>query len=613
MGQVADLVTRLLLDGSKFDNNLNKSTKEIKKMQQQAEQAEQKFKKNFSAMVGVVGKLAASAGLAVGAFEVFNSAINSSASSQRNFKIQCETAKQGIDDFFRSLYTGDDTPFFKRMENIRKSVESTVDFMRNATVRQILMERYDAAIKALKEQADVEKDEDKKKEYETRARKLSQQALELNTRGQAEYDVFIKNTLNALSDGSAKFFKGAEGFTKLLNLADTTSEERKRVQQFKEDRAKMSYDHKTATVTNVNGMGYASYAYSVDQESLNAALKEKYGKEYEYLTKAAILVEGLNEDMITTLQAANDMAGKLEKDATGTLGDWKTINGTLGKGDTGGGGGKTPKILPEGSIAYYKEQLGALSKEFELATSDQARAAIQAKIDELKEIVNTLSFYANNPNPPSVGDGKTSLKQKADPGKGLQVKGLVTYTKKDIKNNNDFADSLNAIAQIMGNIQGVTDDATAAWISFAGNLMTSTAGMVTAVNALNEAYEIQALNAQLAAQGEAIKSAAMTPFVGWLLVGAAAASVAAAFASLPKHAGGGIVGGASPIGDMNLVRVNSGEMILNGTQQSRLFSMLDGGSPASNGVGGGKVEFKIRGQELIGVLDNHNRKTNKLR
>lgn len=611
MGQVADLVTRLLLDGSKFDNNLNKSTKEIKKMQQQAEQAEQKFKKNFSAMVGVVGKLAASAGLAVGAFEVFNSAINSSASSQRNFKIQCETAKKGIDDFFRSLYTGDDTPFFKRMENIRKSVESTVDFMRNATVRQILMERYDAAIIALKEQADVEKDGNKKKEYEARARKLSQQALELNTRGQAEYDVFIKNTLNALSDGSAKFFKGAEGFTKLLNLADTTSKERKRVQQFKEDRAKMSYDHKTATVTNVNGMGYASYAYSVDQESLNAALKEKYGKEYEYLTKAAILVEGLNEDMITTLQAANDMAGKLEKDATGTLGDWKTINGTLGNGNTGGG--KTPKILPEGSIAYYKEQLGALSKEFELATSDQARAAIQAKIDELKEIVNTLSFYANNPNPPSVGNGKTSLKQKADPGKGLQVKGIVTYTQEDVETNNDFADSLTAISQIMGNIQGATDDATAAWINYVGNIISSTAGMVTAINAISEANREEQRTASGAAVGEGIKSAAQTPVIGWLLAAAAATAVIAAVTSIPKFAGGGIVTGASTIGDLNLARVNSGEMILNGTQQSRLFSLLDGGSPVSNGVGGGKVEFKIRGQELIGVLDNHNRKINKLR
>ncbi|WP_299230238.1 hypothetical protein [uncultured Bacteroides sp.] len=608
MGQVADLVTRLLLDGSNFDDNITKSTKQIKNMQRQAEQAEKAFKDKFSAIVGVVGKLAASAGLAVGAFEIFNSAINSSASVQREFKIVCDTAKQGVDDFFRSLYTGDDTSFFKRMENIRKSVESTIDFMRNAAVRQILMERYNAAIIALKEQADVEKDEDKKKEYETRARKLSQQALELNTRGQAEYDVFIKNTLNALSDGSAKFFKGAEGFTKLLTIADTTSKERKRIEDFKEDKERITgQNRQMSKVSGLYGMGNTSF---VDTKKVESELKEKYGKEYEYLSRASILVEGLNEDMITTLQAANDMAGKLEKDATGTLGDWKTIFERLGKDNFRGS--SSTEILPEGSIAHYKEQLGKLSKEFELATSDQARVALQAKIDELKEIVNTLSFYANNPNPPSVGDGKTSLKQKVDPGKGLQVKGLVTYTQEDIETNNEFADSLNAIAQIMGNIQNATSGAAGEWISFAGNLMTSTAGMVTAVNQLSKAYEIQALNAKLAAQGEAIKSAAMTPFVGWLLVGAAAASVAAAFASVPKYASGGIVGGASPIGDLNIARVNSGEMILNGTQQSRLFSLLDGGSPASNG-GGGKVEFKIRGQELIGVLDNHNRKTNKLR
>lgn len=39
---------------------------------------------------------------------------------------------------------------------------------------------------------------------------------------------------------------------------------------------------------------------------------------------------------------------------------------------------------------------------------------------------------------------------------------------------------------------------------------------------------------------------------------------------------GGIVGGGSPSGDRKFVRVNSGEMILNKTQQARLFGLVSG-------------------------------------
>jgi hypothetical protein len=77
---------------------------------------------------------------------------------------------------------------------------------------------------------------------------------------------------------------------------------------------------------------------------------------------------------------------------------------------------------------------------------------------------------------------------------------------------------------------------------------------------------------------------------------------------------GGIVGGGSYIGDSQLVRVNSGEMILNGQQQKRLFKLLNG-TDSRNGatVGeGGVVKFKIKGNNLYGVLNNHIAKQNRV-
>lgn len=54
------------------------------------------------------------------------------------------------------------------------------------------------------------------------------------------------------------------------------------------------------------------------------------------------------------------------------------------------------------------------------------------------------------------------------------------------------------------------------------------------------------------------------------------AAVGGALATAGKFAQGGIVGGTSPTGDKLLARVNSGEMILNMTQQRRLYNALAG-------------------------------------
>lgn len=81
-----------------------------------------------------------------------------------------------------------------------------------------------------------------------------------------------------------------------------------------------------------------------------------------------------------------------------------------------------------------------------------------------------------------------------------------------------------------------------------------------------------------------------------------AAVVAALATTFNSFANGGIIGGASNHGDMNLARVNGGEMILNGRQQSNLFDLIDKGGTSSSG---GNVEFKIKGSDLYGTLKNY--------
>lgn len=123
------------------------------------------------------------------------------------------------------------------------------------------------------------------------------------------------------------------------------------------------------------------------------------------------------------------------------------------------------------------------------------------------------------------------------------------------------------------------------------------------------AAEIIAKKAAIgSAVGGAVNSAMQLPYPANLAALAsnmeALATALAAGEALQAFAKGGIVGGNSTTGDRNLVRVNSGELILNKAQQGNLFSLLNG----KGSLGAGQVQFKIRGSDLVGTLNNYNSK-----
>ena len=179
-----------------------------------------------------------------------------------------------------------------------------------------------------------------------------------------------------------------------------------------------------------------------------------------------------------------------------------------------------------------------------------------------------------------------------------------------IESNYSYADSLNAIGSIMGSVTNLTNEGAAAWISWGANILTAIAAAIPAIATLTVTKKAEATANSEAAVTGAMSSVASIPFVGWIMALAAGASVIAAMASIPKFAGGGIFSGNSFIGDNMIARVNSGEMILNNRQQKNLFNLLDGKGGAAS-LNGGTVEFKLKGKELVGVLNAQASKTNK--
>ena len=165
---------------------------------------------------------------------------------------------------------------------------------------------------------------------------------------------------------------------------------------------------------------------------------------------------------------------------------------------------------------------------------------------------------------------------------------------------------MNSLITIFQTFQGVIEAVGTAKKLLAQISKQTAAQEVAADLAVASAEGTKAAASAGAAAAGAGSSVASVPIVGPILAVAAIGTVVAAIlAAMSKFATGGIVGGNSMTGDHNVVRANSGEMILTKGQQATLFNAIQSG----NLGGGGNVEFKIRGADLIGVMENtHSRR-----
>lgn len=164
------------------------------------------------------------------------------------------------------------------------------------------------------------------------------------------------------------------------------------------------------------------------------------------------------------------------------------------------------------------------------------------------------------------------------------------------------------LANVMDLVTGSSDNALSSILRWGAGIVSAIGQAIPSILALTAASKAKATAQAEEAVTGAAASKSFIPFAGPLMAVAAIASVVAAIASAPKFAGGGIVPGTSFGGDKVLTRLNSGEMVLNKAQQARLFSKLE--RPDSPG-GGGRVEFKIKGEELVGVLDRFGRRSSR--
>lgn len=186
---------------------------------------------------------------------------------------------------------------------------------------------------------------------------------------------------------------------------------------------------------------------------------------------------------------------------------------------------------------------------------------------------------------------------------------------------------IGSIADMFGDISQVTKGTAKAVFGVTNAVLSGASQMIDQIMQIQEAQKAASAANIATSEAEAIasgtKSAAGAPwFMVIPLIATIVGTITAIFSSLnsyadggviPKYADGGVFSGATSIGDYNLARVNGGEMILNGSQQRRLFNILNGSNGTAQSSLNGKVEFKISGSDLKGVLRNYDKKMSVLR
>lgn len=612
---MSDLVTRLLLNSSQFDNTIQKSTKEVAQ-----------FQKLSGTITGTIGKFAGAIGLAGGAMEGFNQMMNNSQTFGDNMNIAITAAKDTVGEFFGALATGDFSSFLNGIDQmIAKSRDAAValDQLGNTKISYgYFNAKYDndmsdAILGAKNKQNDAA----------TREANFRQWDAVLNQKQQAAasfYDASIDAVAKLAAKGTAiESSKIAlKDVEKIVELDILPAEQRDAEKQ----RLIKGYEAYLKEVDDITAK------WNIRQANTNSPAQMKENKEAKKWELASLA--NANKEFIlynNLLQKKNDeQLQQLTEIASAAMSTTKAIkdqrreyNESIvefrnSQKNAANNGDSKPKVIiqkakvpvepviPIGSIAELDKQLSDLRKQLFLEINPVSRANIYREITELESKKHIIEFQYKYPNKPTdnltAKDGAgLNIKPTELPNKLPEYKPVIS--KKDVKTNEDYIQSLQAVGSMMGSITNMTSDGAAAWLSWGANLLGAVATAIPAIQTLTAAKKGEAMT-------NAVASATQTPVVGWLLAGAAVASVIAAFASMPKYATGGIVAGNSTIGDMNLARVNAGEMILNNRQQRNLFNLLNSnGTTSSNS----NVTFKIQGKELVGVLNNYNTRINKVR
>lgn len=642
---MADIITRLLLKTNDFDANLNKAKGSVNQFQGGIA--------NMAKTAGAgVMKFAGTIGIAIGAAETFGKIMGSQQSTQDEWNNNIYAAKLSVEKFFASINNGDWTSFhngFAQSFIDAKNLSAEIDALNDK--RLSLTYIKSEALAKIEENRALATDTTESKETRRAAFAAMQNerkalAEKTNETIKKETDVLIKE-LN-VKYGDLGWGEGdVIEFVVNTNFTGGSAD----FQAYKEQLTKLKSEE-TKTMYHAGGVTGGMSSSVTDEAAVERTRQFKI--QNQHLEKQRILEQEIDESRIKTVNLLRQQAAERRE-----LSLLEKSENRIKKQLNGGAGSNKPTPPPVDSLAALDAEITKQNKKLAEATTMQARAAVQATINELEQqkinlkvVVDQEAFKikygetkggslgapgsiyeALQNNAGNKKQGSFDLRKELPDMKLPKFKSPIK--KADISLNEEYADSLNSIGSIMGSLSGTFDGGAASVLQWGASILSTIAQVIPQLIALTTANQTETTSEVAGAAAKTMNAHAKIPFVGIAMGLAGVASIFSVMSQANKFATGGIVPGNSFTGDKVPAWVNSGEMILNSEQQSNLFKMLNsklyGGlnigrptiepqtgniaaliAPGDNGrdirVSG---DIKVKGSDLYLSLDNYKKKTGK--
>ena len=585
------ILTELSLNAAGFDKDLDKSKRKINDFGQTARQENQGVAGSFNLMKGALGGAMVALGALYGVMESGKAIIASSESLSDKYERTIGGLNNGFEVFKNMLANLDFSNFFTNITNAIKLGQEYADFLdtqedkkrglniqeaqsnneltklRNSYNSVLLTETQRLVIADRMKVIIRQNGADQKKLADDNLNTTIKKIVETKRLSRAELERFIN-----YKSGDAQIFKDADNYNKLLEERDSYQRSMASgngmypiVNQDAVDRTKELNEQLALIPQNV-----------IDAANIQKRLN---GNEIKTITGFTIAKIEADTKMEEALNAVDRKADKfnltIEKNAN-----------KLEKANT-----KTKELSD--SIQILK------SKYESFIAVKQAGDESGSKGGFVKSVLGTPNLAGAE-----AGGNESDDRLEDIANKNLKYNDAI---KAAAQGNKDYSQSFNDLTDKIGffgatgvEAFGASTEAMAA----GGDSFTE-----MAKNGANAAKQMIMQN--IAVASSQALAAVKLPFpINILAAGISMAAISALGNSI-KFAGGGVVPGSDFAGDKVHAMVNSGEMILNAGQQSNLFSLLNSGNGGS--TNGGEVTFKIDGTQLIGVLNNHNRKMTKIR
>lgn len=571
-----DYNVKIGIDSKQFRAEItkcNKEAREFKRQQKEAfKQAGESATSGFGKAIAAAKKLAPAIGLGATALKAAQTAMRENQRYTDEWGRITESAKASYESFVDSLVNADFSGFFKKMDAVIQSARDAYDALDAVGTANIFSskELADLDLKAAEYRLTLRSKSSTEEEKAAARAGLSavrnSQMGVARTLSDTNLVAFADLLVSRLTSKGANVsrsdfirmgdngYEVVEGgkYEKYLGYLSNYNAENARYKAFSEADVRKNYLGEEYRA--VEGLGIISEAEFKDLKAFMEISDEKLKESFDYYIKSRNEIKKVIEMMTS---------------------DSRYMGGLTAGGS--GGAGKSTKVYAEGSVAWYEQRISELMKQANESADQAGRQFAYSAAQNLKnELAMIKTDYGGIMQYlPGVGLQGMSV--------GFKKTTLNTFPSQPITPATDTSKDLANASEIA--INGI-------------ELVTDTMRQLGITSEIAD----EGLRKTLSILGNALA------IVGNSIGGVWGKGLSAIGSIIGSFEGGGIVGGTSYTGDHLTAKVNSKEMWLSTSQQSRLLSMING----SGGAGGGSYNAMLTGENLYFALRNYGRRTGKI-